>query len=48
MLVRLPAPTEQVTLDGHPVSVICKSVEGGVAYLVAVVAGEHVIELKNI
>lgn len=48
MLVRLPAPTEQVTLDGQPAPVIRKSVEDTEAYLVAVVAGEHVIELKNI
>jgi hypothetical protein len=43
MLVRLCAPAEHVTLDGQPVSVICKSIEGTTAYLVAVPAGEHVI-----
>ncbi len=44
MLVRLPTPAEQVTLDGQPATVICKTVEGTKAYLVAVPAGEHVIE----
>ena len=43
LLVRLPAAVAQVTLDGQPVSIICKSIEGTTAYLIAVPTGEHVI-----